>query len=410
MSDEEMASTSTDGVSPDSDSESSSSISDAVNVIAIGRRKYDVRFLKLKEIFKPKTTTTVWQHFGVMSYNGITIETVKDKIYCKMCFEKRDCKPYKLTTATGNLHEHLAKAHDMVLKKVTTDQNQKKISNMLFSKESEVVPTKRDAQFLINRRICLWLCRDLQPFNVVEKPGFKSLWGYLCKWLPFKLPSRSTVSIAALNDIYASIKTKLIETLQSMPEHAAISFDGWTDKYKHRKYLTFTYHCIDKDWQTKSYVLKTALFAESSITMNIRHEYLTLIEEFKLEDKSIQLVTDSGSNMRSTCRSLELPHYPCLAHKVHNLITDDLLPDSSMVPLNELVKKLSTIQTTLLYSHSELEEGFAASHRENYFNFLLECVDFGRNKILKCILFVLSKFFHATFYFIFFVIFFLFRI
>lgn len=220
----------------------------------------------------------------------------------------------------------------------------------------------------------------------MEKPGFSHFWHFLTKWIPLTLPSRSTVSIAALNDIYQSTKNKLVEVLRSMPEHAAITFDGWTDKHKHRHYITFTYHCIDNAWKTHSFVLKTTLFADSAIANNIQNEYLKVISEFGLESKKISLVTDSGSNMLSACRRLDSPSHPCVAHKVHNLITNHFLKDDEMTPINELVTKLSNVQTALLYSHSELEEEFAQNQKEKYLKFLLECVDFG-----KCVYYILCN-------------------
>lgn len=72
-----------------------------------------------------------------MAYNDELINEVKTNIYCRKCFETNFCKPYKISTATGNLYDHLANVHRIILKKATSDQNQVKINTMLFSKDSE---------------------------------------------------------------------------------------------------------------------------------------------------------------------------------------------------------------------------------------------------------------------------------
>lgn len=350
----------------------------AVDTIAIGRRKFDKKILKLASIVKPRSKTAVWEHFGIMQYNEITIAEVKDKFYCKHCFEKGQFKFYSNTTASGNLNDHLASEHKIVIKKAMVDHNQRKIDNMLSPEtDTEIVPSKKDGQYLLNRHICLWLCRDLQPFHTVEKAGFSTLFAFLFKWLPFKVPSRATVSLTALNDIYSNLKTKLIDLLQQAPKHGAITFDGWTDKYKHRKYITFTYHFIDANWRTNAFVLQTAILREDSKSPQLKAECLKVIDEYNLQNKSIQLVTDCGTNMIATCKSLQQPHYACLAHKIYNLITRDFLVHSTMSPIKNLIDKLSRIQIALLYRHDELECIENENHQKAYSDFLLDCVDYG---------------------------------
>lgn len=351
---------------------------EAVNTVAIGRGKYDKKFLKLSRILKTKLTSKVWDHFGIMTYNDVTIQEVADRYYCRHCFDKGHFKFYKKTTGSTNLNDHLNSEHKISLAKATDEQNQRKINSMLTSSEN-IVPSKKDAQFIFNRHICLWLCRDLQPFHTVEKGGFLSLFSFLFKWVPFvKVPSRATVSISALNNIYTSLKSKLVTVLQNAPKYGSITFDGWTDKYRHRKYLTFTYHYIDHDWRTQSFVLQTSFLPDDSKSVTLKSEYLKMIESFKLEDKIITLVTDSGTNMLATCKSLNALHFPCIAHKIYRLISSDFLSHESMSTIKDLIDKLSQIQRVLLYRHDEMVQIENDKHRKAYENFLLDCVDYGK--------------------------------
>jgi len=54
------------------------------------------------------------------------------------------------------------------------------------------------------RDILLWFCRDLLPFDLVERQGFT---GFFAKNLPHvAMPSPDTLGSTALEDVYQAVK------------------------------------------------------------------------------------------------------------------------------------------------------------------------------------------------------------
>lgn len=102
-----------------------------------------------------------------------------------------------------------------------------------------------------------------------------------------------------------------------------------------------------------------------------------MIESFEIQDKDICLVTDSGTNMISASKKLNLPNYNSIAHKIYRLITHDFLTDTKMTEIKELIDKLSQIQKAILYKHDEMAQLEAEKQNENMENYLLECVKYG---------------------------------
>lgn len=72
---------------------------------------------------------------------------------------------------------------------------------------------KNDERFILGRRVTLWLCKDLLPFKSIENRGFRDLWKSLN--LDIDLPSRQTVSVSALDDMYSCMKKELIALLKN---------------------------------------------------------------------------------------------------------------------------------------------------------------------------------------------------
>lgn len=82
---------------------------------------------------------------------------------------------------------------------------------------------KKDERFILGRRVTLWLCKDLLPFKLVENKGFSDLWSSLNFDVP--LPSRQTVSVSALDDMYSCMKKELITRLKNSGGMCAL----WTN-------------------------------------------------------------------------------------------------------------------------------------------------------------------------------------
>lgn len=111
--------------------------------------------------------------------------------------------------------------HRIEVKTEREDLKQKKLTDVFFSKEkNNFTPhhsvnktNSQDERFILGRRIVLWLCKDLLPFKSIENKGFKDFWASLR--FDLSLPTRQTVSISALDDIYKCLKNELITKLSN---------------------------------------------------------------------------------------------------------------------------------------------------------------------------------------------------
>lgn len=264
---------------------------------------------------------------------------------------------YNTSTGITNLSTHLSNRHNKLLNTSTRENNQRSLGDIFFpstkrtKKDNENVV---DPNYVFARQIALWHCRNLVPFHQVQKEGFQ----YFMKSINPKqsLPSRATISIAALDDLYSCVKQKFIEKISKSPEHGTITMDFWSDKHHHIAYVTYTFHFM-ADWSMHSAVLKTALFDRPHTGVRVKADLEKTMKEFGLLNKNITAVTDCGSSLISACNLMNFERFGCINHAIHNLITVDFLKskDVDIKPLKGLIEKLKLTQYKLTYKHRELQ-------------------------------------------------------
>jgi len=86
----------------------------------------------------------------------------------------------------------------------------------------------------VNRDPVVWFCRDLLPFELVAKDGFKDFCGKNVHDVHLPLPETSAA--ISLDDVYQIVKSVVEEKLANVKSFC-LMFDGWTDMYKARPYL-----------------------------------------------------------------------------------------------------------------------------------------------------------------------------
>lgn len=241
----------------------------------------------------------------------------------------------------------------------TADKNQRKLTEAFFPDPKKRKPNmdqnKRQTQFIFIRQLVVWICRDLLPYQTVCRPGFKEFWEQNDSGNK-KLPSRTTISIKGLNDVYTCFKDRLIEKLAAAPDHGTMTSDMWTDKYKRTSYITYTYHYMSESWEMKSAVLEVAKFEHPHTGKRIVENFKSLLCEFKLAAKKMTVVTDGESAMEKACKDLKLHRLHCIAHRIHLLLCTDLLKHTNSKRLEPLFIKLRNIRTALIYRHEELKK------------------------------------------------------
>ncbi|CAF0869264.1 unnamed protein product [Didymodactylos carnosus] len=139
-------------------------------------------FIQRKPPNTPKSSF-IWNYFGRL-YRKPNESLDLEKNYCKICFDKfKDEEPdvvfssirkklgvYSVTSATGNMKNHLLAVHRISEPHQTKTTNQHIIS--MFSQDHHATKALQLKQQL-GHQLTLMCCRDLLPFSIVENEGFQ---------------------------------------------------------------------------------------------------------------------------------------------------------------------------------------------------------------------------------------------
>ena len=165
------------------------------------------------------------------------------------------------------------------------------------------------------------------------------------------IPDHPSVSRGGLDSVYNSTLQALKQVIQTSPHVVAMTTDMWTDNYRQR-YIKL--HFCNADFELKSVMLKTVLFAECHTAENIKQEMVKTAAEFALDSKQIFYVTDNGMNVVKACKLAGVERIGRVAHGMHNLITVDGI--SKTGKLKQTVSDVKAIMHTFVYKTSMLEE------------------------------------------------------
>lgn len=254
--------------------------------------------------------------------------------------------------------KHLAGVHKKVLPNVARETNQQTLTELFCNapkkRKSDDGELQKNLQYVFNRKIALWICRDLLPFDTITKDGFKDFWNSMNHTPNVPLPCRATISVSALDDLFDCCKKKFKEILAASPEHGTITFDCWQDNAKRTSYVTYTYHYM-QDWTIQTAVLKTAMLSKPHTGERLREHFEEAIQEYELSEKKITVVTDGGSNIVKACRLMNIWRMGCIGHIVHNVVTRDLMESPAVQELIDFMAHIREIQRKLTYKHAELK-------------------------------------------------------
>lgn len=246
-------------------------------------------------------------------------------------------KVFKKKTGTSSIRSHL-KSHGILLgkKKQTTLDN--------FTKSTQ---TEKKLAMIE------WIVLDMQPFKVIEGDAFRKM---ISKFDPkHETPTRNTVKNLVVK-LFKKRRESIKNYVETIPGKVALTTDIWSS-LKSEGFLGVTIHFIDNNWLLKHFTLDIFQFKGSHTGEAISNEIYKLLEEFKLENKTIAITTDNASNMISCARQLRLKfghndfiHYRCVAH-ILNLIVS-----SGLDIVKENIKKLRKLMKMIKRSSKILEE------------------------------------------------------
>ncbi|KAJ6647754.1 hypothetical protein Bhyg_02977 [Pseudolycoriella hygida] len=146
-------------------------------------------------------------------------------------------------------------------------------------------------------------------FKETDKPVGSKKNKYMCNLFIFRqkykvsavddLPHRTSIS-RALTTVYADCKSWLVDHIRSnCPATVAVTFDGWSDKYRRRNYVTLTLHYVNKFYELINLTLSTSHFPDRHQAKVILPFIESLLDTFRLSQKNIYMVTDAALRYRT---------------------------------------------------------------------------------------------------------------
>lgn len=252
------------------------------------------------ELYTPKLKSNVWKYFKLS-------RVIKEKAFCSKC---RGSFQYK-AGCTSYLSKHLLKIHGIDTRISSTNTNSdtnsgiqaqsSSASNQYQPTVTEFVERKKCIDLNshrgqeITKRIVMMVCKDLQPFSVVEDSGFLDLIAFLEP--RFVMPSRKYITQNVMPKIYDAVKKKLLVLIRESDKCYSLTTDAWTSCAT-QSYVTVTCHMLNDDWIIDSYVLCTHQMSMSLTAANIASHLLEVSENWGLHTstKTIYVTTDNASS------------------------------------------------------------------------------------------------------------------
>lgn len=158
----------------------------------------------------------------------------------------------------------------------------------------------------------------------------------------YKLPDRTVLSNNYLPALYETCLEQLKGKMVTEAESVCITTDIWTSSVNDA-YLGVTAHYINENFTLKSVLLEcTAIQGEHSTT-NITEHLNRKVQNFKLNDKFLILITDNASNMKKVAGKMGVKHFGCYAHTLNLIVKHCTTENTADERVRGLINKVKTI-------------------------------------------------------------------
>ena len=174
---------------------------------------------------------------------------------------------------------------------------------------------------------------DNQPFSIVGDKGFNKLINLLQP--QYQLSSRKYITDVIILDIYQKCKQK-IETQLNETDTVSITSDIWTESTSNHSFLSFTYHWINSDFESRQAVLNIKHFLGSHDSENINELLLNVLDAWNLKEKIYLFVQDNGSNMVKGIKNASFSAISCFIHTLQLVVKDSLKTQRSVNDVQDL--------------------------------------------------------------------------
>ena len=140
----------------------------------------------------------------------------------------------------------------------------------------------------------------------------------LSKFNPrYELPSQNYFSRVAIPALYSEVKS---EIQQKINDQHFTFYAGTTELWSSitsEPYLSYTTHCIDKNWNMCCKCLQTHYMPEAHTAVNLQDALTSSLEQWNLDpDKQVAITTDSGANIKLACELLGWQRLSCFGHNL----------------------------------------------------------------------------------------------
>ena len=153
----------------------------------------------------------------------------------------------------------------------------------------------------------------MQPYNMVEKPGYKSM---VAKLNPqYKILSRRDFAEQEIPHLYNSIKETTIMPKLKEIEYCSGTTDCWTSQANH-PYLSYIIHFVDKEWNLITFCLETIPLFEDHSGENLVEAISDIHANWKLSLDDLVTTTNNESNFVAGFRTKGWTRLSCFRHNL----------------------------------------------------------------------------------------------
>ncbi|XP_060878631.1 zinc finger BED domain-containing protein 4-like [Metopolophium dirhodum] len=274
----------------------------------------------------------------------------KQKVCIQRIGEKDDYFLYEETLRIKNkpLYKEMLKSEEskkgqkhLNLKSATCDiktkSHQLSIYESMTKTECWDINDKKSK--VIHKAIGEMICVDNEPYNLVERTGFKKLMEIVKP--QYKVPGRKYFTDNIIPEMYVELKLKIMDMLKQV-HTVSLTSDIWTCSHNNESFLSFTCHWISNDMIQHHCVLNVRHFSERHIGLAIKDTLERLLQEWDLEKKIHLLVRDNGVSIKKGVDDASLCSSGCFLHTIHLLVTESIKSQKSVQDLMIRARKVST--------------------------------------------------------------------
>lgn len=203
----------------------------------------------------------------------------------------------------------------------------------------------------ITNSILYMICRDYQPFSIVDDEGFQNLLKLLTGGL-YKIPSRTTIK-SLLDKKYDTVSNIFRRKIKDLSY--TLTTDIWTETLQTRSFLGITLHYIE-NCHLDSASLGVVDLSERHTSQYIQKILTEIMNDWNIDAENVTaIVTDGAKNITNAVETLfdKSKHLHCFAHQI-NLVAERSI--ESVEGLTDLIKKMKNIITWLKQSVNASDE------------------------------------------------------